>query len=296
MKRTILALTGLAAVTLGGCVDTGDQHDPDALARQVAGALAELGNIPSAADGIEYNLFNLDKAELRGDVTAESCDAVDEALAPVCTDLQSTGEAAYCYYNTAFFYANNTPRCAVRLRSFPDTSSSGAMLAPVYMLDFSGTPSDGPPPLCGNGVVDEDEECDDGNHELWDGCDSQCITEPFNGCEAVIQDYYQRANLATIDQYEWDGPRSHVMVNRQAAALREVTPATCAAAISTADEVCTELTLQMPFVGSCQASGRYRDEQGPACSIRFDVWFSGVDSQAGAYTTSLPGILAFTIR
>ena len=100
-----------------------------------------------------------------------------------------------------------------------------------------------------------------------------------------------------VDQTKWDGPRSHLMVNHTATALREVTEASCDAAIASATDVCNELTSAMPFVGWCQPAGQYhQDDNGAACSIRLNVWFQQLDSDFGVYTTSLPGVLAFTIR
>ena len=37
--------------------------------------------------------------------------------------------------------------------------------------------------LCGNGVVNAPEECDDGNTLSDDGCDSQCIIDPYYRCD-----------------------------------------------------------------------------------------------------------------
>ena len=37
--------------------------------------------------------------------------------------------------------------------------------------------------LCGNGVVNSPEECDDGNNVSGDGCDSLCIIEPYYRCD-----------------------------------------------------------------------------------------------------------------
>lgn len=42
---------------------------------------------------------------------------------------------------------------------------------------YSGTDTDGTSPRCGNGTIDEGEECDDGNDVDWDGCRSCEICE-----------------------------------------------------------------------------------------------------------------------
>lgn len=48
-------------------------------------------------------------------------------------------------------------------------------------LEDAGAVDAGPPPNCGDGVVDSDEFCDDGNTNPGDGCDSNCAPEwPYN--------------------------------------------------------------------------------------------------------------------
>ncbi len=37
-----------------------------------------------------------------------------------------------------------------------------------------GEPDDGEDPFCGDGIVNGDEECDDGNNNDWDGCQAEC--------------------------------------------------------------------------------------------------------------------------
>lgn len=39
-----------------------------------------------------------------------------------------------------------------------------------------------PLPFCGDGEVDEDEECDDGNNDPDDGCDEECMLEGVDPC------------------------------------------------------------------------------------------------------------------
>ncbi|HUH03566.1 MAG TPA: hypothetical protein VML75_16330 [Kofleriaceae bacterium] len=294
IARTVFA--GALALSLSvGCSqepDPNDPGDPGPLGEAVRRALIGIGTSPNPASGLEYRIYQLDGTELHGEVTAESCDAVDSALVEVCSELEG---ADYCSYDTRFFYAHQIPRCAVRFHAYSNADES--YVWPMYVLDFSGTAIEGPAPTCGNGVLDEGEECDDGNQENWDGCDAQCNPEPFNGCEAVIQDYFQQADLAMVDQNQWDGPRTHLMVNRSVVPLREVTRASCDASLAVATDVCNQLGVQMPFVGSCWASGKFHEEGGePACSIRLNVWFQQLDPGAGVYTTGLDGVLAFTIR
>ncbi|MCP4250575.1 MAG: DUF4215 domain-containing protein, partial [bacterium] len=35
-----------------------------------------------------------------------------------------------------------------------------------------------PEPFCGDGILDRDEECDDGNNADGDGCSVDCLIEP----------------------------------------------------------------------------------------------------------------------
>jgi cysteine-rich repeat protein len=39
---------------------------------------------------------------------------------------------------------------------------------------------------CGNGVVEEGEECDDGNKNVWDGCSDTCQVERFWNCSNKV--------------------------------------------------------------------------------------------------------------
>lgn len=61
------------------------------------------------------------------------------------------------------------------------SSSSGAPLESSSgdELSTTGGPmptTSGPPqPFCGDGVIDEDEQCDDGNDEIADGCNPDCV-------------------------------------------------------------------------------------------------------------------------
>jgi cysteine-rich repeat protein len=52
---------------------------------------------------------------------------------------------------------------------------------PVVLGRFAPPPPDCALPVCGNGVLESPEECDDGGLDPGDGCDSLCDTEPVCG-------------------------------------------------------------------------------------------------------------------
>jgi cysteine-rich repeat protein len=70
-----------------------------------------------------------------------------------------------------------------------DTCINGV---PTYALVVAGTVCPAgicngsgqciPNPVCGNGIVEAGEQCDDGNNDAGDGCAPNCIVEPFNRC------------------------------------------------------------------------------------------------------------------
>ena len=265
--------------------------DPEELADQVDDALGDLTNGDATIDGLEHRIYELADVTLEGDVTPESCDAVDTRLAETCNQLYSDGTAQSCWYLTTYYFAHQTPRCAVRIVVSRYETDPG--LPEIYAMDFTGAPSSDPAPTCGNTILDEGEACDDGNREAWDGCDVSCQQEEFTGCEAVIEGYYADAGIAHVDRTTWEGPRSHIMINR-AEAMRTVDASTCNAAIALGTDVCSELQRQMPFVSWCSPSGQLHDEDN--CSVRLDVGFSSLDPAGGVFTTALPGVLAFTIH
>lgn len=42
---------------------------------------------------------------------------------------------------------------------------------------------------CGDGLLQEGEQCEDGNRESFDGCDSECLCEPYGGCQSICGDW-----------------------------------------------------------------------------------------------------------
>ena len=289
LSTTTLALFGLAGCTGGASDDTPTQPS------EVADVLSQNLNTQALIQPLESKLagglYSIPSATPTQAVTPANCSLVEGLVQQACSFIELASDSQYCWGEATYFLANTTPRCAARLH----ISGEGEINENIYAFDLSGQSLDEPPDSCGNGELDEGEECDDGNHEDFDGCDATCAFEEFQGCEAVIEQYYQDAGIAYVDKNNWDGPRSHLMINPGAQALTEVNQVSCDAAVAVGVDVCNEIVRQMPFVGSCQPLGAIRGEQADVCDLRFMVYFNDVDPANGAYTTALPGILAFTI-
>ncbi len=273
-----------------GGSDAGRVTEPSEVGQALSDSLVGQASIAPIQEVLAQGLYSLPSATPTGAVTLESCQEVENLLSQACGLLGSISGESYCYGQATYFMAHSTPRCAARLQR------SGE-LEEIYAFDLSGTPVNSPSDHCGDGVVDGDEQCDDGNREDWDGCSATCNVEEFQGCEAVIEQYYQDAGIAFVPKNQWDGPRSHLMINSSARPLVTVNQQSCDAAISLGVDVCNELVRQMPFVGSCQPLGRLRGELGTQeCDLRFQVYFDSVDPDSGVFTTAMPGILAFTLE
>ena len=62
----------------------------------------------------------------------------------------------------------------------PQVAAGAVVVPPPVIAQNSLLPPCGtPPPRCGNGIVEDGEECDDGNNAPCDGCSASCTTE---GC------------------------------------------------------------------------------------------------------------------
>jgi len=64
-----------------------------------------------------------------------------------------------------------------------DNSSSGSSTSGVAGAGGEGGSSSGGTPVCGNGVLESGEPCDDGNTTAGDGCNDGCQREPGFSCE-----------------------------------------------------------------------------------------------------------------
>ncbi len=62
--------------------------------------------------------------------------------------------------------------------------AGGSGGVPINIDGGGGTPDSGPVAICGNGVITDKEQCDDGNTQSGDGCDSTCQIEDGWACPA----------------------------------------------------------------------------------------------------------------
>ncbi len=278
----------LASACTGGAGDD-DIAEPSQVATSISESVTDIAQVAPTQVTLANRLFSIPSASAVGEVNAQTCSDLEGLLNQSCQFIEGIAGDSYCYAESTFFMAHSQPRCASRLHL-------GGELDNIYAFDLTGQSLTGPVDTCGDGIVDEEEQCDDGNREDFDGCSQLCEIEEFQGCEAVIEQYYQQAEIAYVDKEQWDGPRSHVMINRTVRALTAVDQRSCDAALAVGADVCNELTSQMPFVGSCQPMGGLRQtDNGPLCDVRFQVYFQTVSPADGVFTTAMPGILAFTI-
>lgn len=283
-----LLLFSVSACTGGSSDDV--IAEPSEVASKISESVTDFASVAPTQVTLAEGLYSIPGATPVGEVNGETCSGLEGLLNQSCQAIQGLSGDSYCWAESTFFMAHSQPRCASRVHLTGEPER-------IYAFDLTGQAQDGAPDTCGDGVVDEDEQCDDGNREDFDGCSQMCEVEEFQGCEAVIEQYYQQAELAFVDKDMWDGPRSHLMINKTVQALTAVDQRTCDAALAVGVDVCNELTRQMPFVGSCNPTGSLRAQtQGTdVCDLRFEVYFQQISPQDGVFTTAMPGILAFTI-
>lgn len=288
MRRILLA----SFLLLGACGGDGDPGggpapEPDAIGARIAGALDGVATVHPDVIALAHRVRQPAAAVLAGEVGVESCQRVEDALWQVCGAITP----ASCWATATFYWAHDVPRCSARLEV--EAAWDDDEFSDVYVLDFAGASRANPAPACGDGDLDDGEECDDGNLELWDGCDTDCKAEPFTGCETVIQQEFSAAAIAWVDALAWQSPRSHLMVHGGAAPFAAVDAALCDRARTTAQAVCGRLATDMPFVGWCEPEVHLTGAA--RCDVRLRVGFQRPSPGDGVFTTTLLGVLAFTL-
>ncbi len=294
MTRLVLGLGLLVAAPLAACSSEaeGPPGEPSTIGAILADHLGGVADAPGGVVPLGYRLSQLAQVDPSAAVTDDNCEGpLANDLWQACDEIQQGGLAYSCGATSTFFFAHDTPRCGVRITLWDDETYTS--LPTIIAFDLSGTPIAGWEARCGNGYLDHAEECDDGNHDEWDGCDANCHVEEFTGCETVIEHYFDLAQIAHVDATTWSEPRSHLMIHEDAQPLRPVDASLCNAASAAAQDVCNELVATMGFVSYCTPVVELEDG---ACHVRLEVNFSRISSDDAVFTTRLSGILAFTIR
>jgi cysteine-rich repeat protein len=290
-RMTTIRLLGVCLLSLAACSDpddgTGPVGAPDAVGARIADALAGIAQVDRDVITLAHQVREPTYAYLIDSVSVDSCTLVEDRLWQVCS--QVGGDP--CWVNATAYWAHDIPRCSARLEI---ASVTGTAFSQVYAVDFAGVSRINPRPDCGDGVLADGEDCDDGNLEAFDGCDPDCKAEPFNGCETVIQEEFSAANIAWVDAATWRSPRSHLMVHDAATAFDPFESTLCDRAATTAAAVCNRLSTDMPFVSWCQPETHLTSAT--TCDVRLLVQFLRPSPDDGVFTTALQGVLAFTIQ
>jgi cysteine-rich repeat protein len=118
----------------------------------------------------------------------ENCDDGNVIAGDGCDDECRTEASGAWLVNcsAAWFGTDDGCDCGCGV---PDLDCAGAVTVESceYNDCQNGDPVEGTPHLCldadcGNSIIDEDEQCDDGNANAGDGCSSACRTEFAFGC------------------------------------------------------------------------------------------------------------------
>lgn len=134
------------------------------------------------------------KDELRKILVVDNNDQPDESR----SDLTWTYQGTIDYFKVRYGTSKQNLRLSLTT-SKPEwtlilADMTKAYYAQVFPVDengiVNGEPSDivtigplrDPEPVCGNGIVEGSEQCDDGNILAWDWCGQTCILEPVAVC------------------------------------------------------------------------------------------------------------------
>ena len=149
----------------------------------------------------------------------------------------------------------------------------------------SGEELDGGEGTCGNGIVEEGEECDDGNTEDGDGCSSDCRVEPGYLCEGAPSHCF-RVTALEITPPSWSGY-----------GLFEGTTFSCSAHLSdgTLDEDCTR--MDAPVLWNSLGAGYFLVDSSTREATDFMeggavLWESGHGEFSGGIRVEYAGVEA----
>jgi len=167
-SRWLLAL-GLVAF-LASCA--APERDSRSARNVVATQLNGLAMVDNWSE-IGFALWEPGTMQVDAIVTQVWCDRVWDALSAACDEIDPDGQS--CTAVTSWFVTHEGPRCEARVE-LPATLITA--LPTILRLSLKGPVTEKPAePQCGDGTVDENEACDDGNLAAGDGCSSTCAAE-----------------------------------------------------------------------------------------------------------------------
>ena len=281
------------AAQLCGCTML---DDADGISHPVAHAVsarfAGAAEVGVRANLVDTLLYEPTYAGPVGEVEPTYCDRVGTVARDACDDIDLLEGYASCWTQSAFVWADDVPRCSVRLWM----TGRSDITRELWAFDLSGEPYAGGVPHCGNGRVEPGEECDDGNLEPWDGCSETCRRSGFGGCETIIWQEFALEGVAEVPPDEWMARHTQLMTHANPTLLADLDD-DCVAARRTADKSCRRITYETGFVSTCTAHvATVASTREADCVVRFEIDFRDVTPSAGVVTTDLPGLLTFTLR
>ena len=177
-------------------IEVGDDAHGDT--RDLASALTAGQPVAAAINvggDIDYFAFNTDAAgEYQIETTGETdvyCHLEDQAGEEIATN-DDGGEGMNCQIIEEL---DGNSRYFLKVRGFSETRIGNYSVSVAYLI----------PPVCGNGQVERNEACDDGNLVDGDGCDSSCVIEDDFGNDSdhahgINDPSTTEANLIAEDQ------------------------------------------------------------------------------------------------
>lgn len=142
---------------------------------------------------------------------------IDRLRAEFYVDFESsseTGSAGAPHDSSSTSSSSTTASSSTTTEDPADDSTSTTDASHTTPDDSSSTTTTSPPSICGDAVVDADEQCDDGNRDDLDACDNACAsawtifvtstkyTGDTNGLEGADNRCRNRAGNAGLPRWE----------------------------------------------------------------------------------------------
>jgi cysteine-rich repeat protein len=179
---------GTVTVEAPGKVTAAGEIDADGKTGGGGGSIELIGEHVAIVGGVHAS----SGSAFGGTVEVEACGALEVTVGADVATRGDLGEnslsaargmtiAGSLRSGTGAAGAGGTNELVFPSAGSPPMIEAGAVVVPDATLtpaDLQPCPSP-PPARCGNGVLDPDEECDDGNADACDGCSATCTLE---GC------------------------------------------------------------------------------------------------------------------